>query len=47
MNKMKKYSTEEFAKSMVGLYEEIMERQPIFMQRISNEAKKINHLFHV
>ncbi|MDF2803889.1 MAG: 1,2-diacylglycerol 3-glucosyltransferase [Anaerocolumna sp.] len=47
MNKMKKYSTEEFANNMVSLYEEIMERQPIFMQRITNEAKKINHLFHV
>lgn len=47
MNKMKKYSTEEFAGNMERLYEEIMERQPISMQRITNEAKKINHLFHV
>lgn len=47
MNKMKKYSTEEFAANMVRLYEEIMERQPIYIQRISNEVKKINHLFHV
>lgn len=47
MNKMKKYSTEEFAGNMERLYEEIMERQPISMRRISNEEKKINHLFHV
>lgn len=46
MNKMRKYSTEEFARNMEKLYEEIMERQPISVQRISNEAKKINHLFH-
>lgn len=46
MNKMRKYSTEEFAKNMEELYEEIMERQPISTRRTSNETKKINHLFH-
>ncbi|MFV0343961.1 MAG: glycosyltransferase family 4 protein [Anaerocolumna sp.] len=46
INKMKKYSTEEFASRMINLYEGIMERQHIFLQRVSNEAKKINHLFH-
>lgn len=47
INKMKKYSTEEFATNMENLYKEIMERHPISMQRNSSETKKINHLFHI
>lgn len=42
--KMQKFSTETFAKNMEKLYLEIMERKPIYEQRLSNESKKINHL---
>lgn len=44
-NKMKKYSTEEFGKSIELVYEEVMKRDEIMKQREASEAKKISHLF--
>lgn len=44
-NKMKKYSTEEFAKNIELVYEEVMKRDEIIRQREACESKKISHLF--
>lgn len=45
INKVRKYSTEEFAKNIEVVYEEIMERSEILRIREANEGKRIHHLF--
>lgn len=45
--KMRKFSTEEFARNVQKVYEEVMRRGPISEQRAANEAKKIHNLFRV
>lgn len=45
-NKMKKYSTEEFARNMERVYEEVIQRDAISEQRAALETKKISNLFH-
>ncbi len=45
-NKMKKYSSEEFARNVERVYEEVIQRDAISEQRAAYESKKINHLFH-
>ncbi|WMJ90156.1 glycosyltransferase family 4 protein [Anaerocolumna sp. MB42-C2] len=44
--RMRKYSSEEFAKNVEMVYEEVMQRDFISEQRAAYETKKINHLFH-
>ena len=44
--RMGKYSSEEFAKNVEMVYEEVMQRDFISEQRAAYETKKINHLFH-
>jgi len=43
--KMKKYSTEEFGKSIELVYDEVMKRDEIMKQREASETKKISSLF--
>lgn len=45
--KMRKFSTEEFARNVEKVYEEVIRRGPISEQRAANEAKKIHNLFRV
>lgn len=45
-NKVKQYSTEEFAKSIEKVYSQVMERSDILLAREKNEGKKISHLFY-
>lgn len=44
--KVRKYSSEEFARNVEGVYEEVMQRDAISEQRAAYERKKISHLFH-
>jgi len=44
--KVRKYSSEEFARNVEGVYEEVMQRDAISEQRAAYESKKISHLFH-
>ncbi len=44
--RMKRYSSEEFAKNVERVYEEVMQRDAISEQRAAYETKKISHLFH-
>lgn len=44
--KVSKYSSEEFARNMESVYEEVMQRDAISEQRAAYERKKISHLFH-
>ncbi len=44
--KVKKYSSDEFARNVEGVYEEVMQRDTISEQRAAYERKKISHLFH-
>ncbi len=44
--KMKKYSSEEFARNVERVYEEVIQRDAISEQRAAYETRKINHLFH-
>ncbi|WFR56760.1 glycosyltransferase family 4 protein [Anaerocolumna sp. AGMB13025] len=44
--KMQKYSSEEFARNVERVYEEVMHRDTISEQRAAYETKKISHLFH-
>lgn len=46
ISKMKKYSTEEFARNMERVYEEVMQREAIREKRAANESRKISHIFH-
>lgn len=43
---VKKYSSEEFARKVEKVYEEVMERDAVSEQRAAYERKKISHLFH-
>jgi 1,2-diacylglycerol 3-alpha-glucosyltransferase len=45
-HKVRKYSSEEFARNVEGVYEEVMQRDAISEQRAAYERKKISHLFH-
>lgn len=44
--KVKKYSTEEFARNVEMVYEEVIQRDAISVQRAAYERKKISHIFH-
>nr|WP_246241092.1 glycosyltransferase [Anaerocolumna sedimenticola] len=44
--RMQRYSSEEFAKNVERVYEEVMQRDAISEQRAAYETKKISHLFH-
>lgn len=45
--KMHRFSTEEFARNIEKVYEEVMKRGPISEQRAASEARKIHNLFRV
>lgn len=44
--KVRKYASEEFARNVEIVYEEVMQRDAISEQRAAYERKKISHLFH-
>ncbi len=44
--KVRKYSSEEFARNMEKVYEEVIQRDAISRQRAAHESKKISYLFH-
>lgn len=44
--KVRKYSSEEFARNVEKVYEEVIQRDTISEQRAAYERKKISHLFH-
>jgi 1,2-diacylglycerol 3-alpha-glucosyltransferase len=43
--KMRKYSTEEFAKNILSVYEEVMNRELVYTRQNEIESKKINQFF--